>query len=128
MLKMGLGLTQPKSYSRVEVYPQPYKWPISLIPKQCGTSNKKRVEVEPKGASPHQDLITCLLSTRKDNEEVLTEDEIVHNVMLIMVAGHDTSSVLMTFIIRLLANEPSVYAVVLQGIHKTLSLNAMMTV
>ncbi|KAE8125587.1 hypothetical protein FH972_020370 [Carpinus fangiana] len=48
------------------------------------------------------------------NEEVLTEDEIVHNVMLIMVAGHDTSSVLMTFIMRLLANEPAVYAAVLQ--------------
>jgi cytochrome P450 len=83
---------------------------------------EKRVEVEQKGASPHQDLVTCLLSTRMDNEEVLTEDEIVHNVMLVMVAGHDTSSVLMTFIMRLLANEPSVYAAVLQGIHKTLSL------
>ena len=92
---------------------------------------EKRVEVEQKGASPHQDLITCLLSIRKeDNEEALTENEIVHNVMLVMVAGHDTSSVLMTFIMRLLANEPAVYAAVLQGIHKTLSLslslNAMM--
>ncbi|KAE8125586.1 hypothetical protein FH972_020369 [Carpinus fangiana] len=76
---------------------------------------EKRVEVEQKGASPYQDLITCLLSTRKDNEEVLTEDEIVHNVMLIMVPGHDTSSVFMTFIMRLLANEPAVYAAVLQA-------------
>jgi cytochrome P450 len=81
---------------------------------------EKRVELEQKGASPPQDLITCLLSMRKeDNKEVLTENEIVHNVMLVMVAGHDTSSVLMTFIMRLLANEPTVYAAVLQGMHKT---------
>ncbi|KAE8125581.1 hypothetical protein FH972_020364 [Carpinus fangiana] len=76
---------------------------------------EKRVELEQKGASPHQDLITCLLSIRKeDNEEALTENEIVHNVMLVMVAGHDTSSLLMTFIMRLLANEHAVYAAVLQ--------------
>jgi cytochrome P450 len=88
---------------------------------------EKRVELEQKGASPHQDLVTCLLSTRKEgNEEALTENEIVHNVMFVMLAGHDTTSVLVTFIMRILANEPSVYAAVLQGMHKTLSLNAMM--
>ncbi|KAE8125584.1 hypothetical protein FH972_020367 [Carpinus fangiana] len=75
---------------------------------------EKRVEVEQKGASPHQDLITCLLGMRKeDNEEAVTENEIVHNVMLVK-KRHNTSSALMTFMIRFLANEPTVYAVVLQ--------------
>jgi cytochrome P450 len=83
---------------------------------------EKRVELEQKGASPHQDLITCLLSIRKeDNEEAVTENEIAHNVMLVMVAGHDTSSVLMTFLIRVLANEPTVYAAILRGMYNTLS-------
>ncbi|KAG7957576.1 hypothetical protein I3843_11G183100 [Carya illinoinensis] len=76
---------------------------------------EKRVELEHKAASPHQDLISCLLGIRnEDNEEALTVDEIVHNVMVVMVAGFDTSSVLITFIIRLLANEPAVYASVVQ--------------
>ncbi|KAK9268433.1 hypothetical protein L1049_000183 [Liquidambar formosana] len=76
---------------------------------------EKRVELEKMGASPHQDLITCLLSIRgKDNEEVITEKEIVQNVMLVMTAGHDTSSVLLTFIMRLLSNDPAVYAAILQ--------------
>ncbi|KAJ7963841.1 Cytochrome P450 [Quillaja saponaria] len=76
---------------------------------------EKRVELEQKGASPRQDLITFLLSMRdEDGKEVLTENEIVHNVILIMVAGYDTSSVVITFIIRLLANEPAVCAAVLQ--------------
>ncbi|PIN12210.1 Cytochrome P450 CYP4/CYP19/CYP26 subfamily [Handroanthus impetiginosus] len=76
--------------------------------------HEKRIELE-KGASPHQDLITCLLSIRgEDNLELVSEHEIIHNVMLIMVAGHDTSSVLITFIIRLLANDPNTHAAVLK--------------
>nr|GMD53209.1 cytochrome P450 716B1-like [Ipomoea batatas] len=77
---------------------------------------EKRFELEQKGASSHQDLITCLLSVRgeEDNEELISEDEIIHNAMLIMVAGHDTSSVLITFIVRLLANNPSIYEAVLK--------------
>ncbi|KAL0320794.1 UNVERIFIED_CONTAM: cytochrome [Sesamum radiatum] len=75
---------------------------------------EKRTELE-KGASSHQDLITCLLSIRgHDNNELVSEDEIVHNVMLIMVAGHDTSSVLITFIIRLLANDKTIHEAVLK--------------
>lgn len=78
---------------------------------------EKERELE-KGASPHQDLITCLLSIRgKDNEEVITEQEIVDNVMLVMVAGYDTSAVLITFIVRLLANDPDIHAAVLKGIN-----------
>ncbi|PSS06142.1 Cytochrome P450 716B1 like [Actinidia chinensis var. chinensis] len=76
---------------------------------------EKRVEFEQKGASSHQDLITCLLSIRgKDDEAVISEDEIVDNVMLVMVAGHDTSSVLITFMVRLLANDPTILAGVVQ--------------
>ncbi|KAI8008097.1 Cytochrome P450 716B2 [Camellia lanceoleosa] len=76
---------------------------------------KKRIELQQKGTSSHQDLITCLLNIQgKDNEEALSDDEIVHNVMLVMVAGHDTSSVLMTFIVRLLANDPTIHAGVVQ--------------
>jgi cytochrome P450 len=82
---------------------------------------EKRVELEQKGASPRQDLITCMLSIRNENnEQVISDKEILQNVIVVMVAGHDTSSVLITFIIRLLANEPAVYAAILQGIHKTL--------
>ncbi|KAL5548333.1 hypothetical protein UlMin_003564 [Ulmus minor] len=76
---------------------------------------EKRVEIEQKGASPYQDPISCLLSTRKeDNTEIMTEKEIIHNVMLVMIAGHDNSSVLITFIMQFLANKPDIYAEVLQ--------------
>ncbi|KAL6205514.1 hypothetical protein ACLB2K_022772 [Fragaria x ananassa] len=77
--------------------------------------HEKRIQLEQKKASPQQDLITCFLSIRnEEGEEELTELEMVHNVMVVMVAGHDTSSVLITFLLRLLANEPVVYAALLQ--------------
>lgn len=78
--------------------------------------HQKRYELEHKGASSHQDLITCLLSIRREEKkELISETEIIHNIALIMVAGHDTSSVLITFIVRLLANNPVIYAAVLKG-------------
>ncbi|KAG6755705.1 hypothetical protein POTOM_039107 [Populus tomentosa] len=40
--------------------------------------------------------------------------EIVDNVLVIMIAGYDTSSILLTFLIGLLANNPSVYASICQ--------------
>ncbi|KAH6778493.1 hypothetical protein C2S51_009805 [Perilla frutescens var. frutescens] len=67
------------------------------------------------GAPSHQDLITCLLSIRGEgDQQLVSDDEIIHNVMLIMVAGHDTSSVLITFMVRVLANDPDIYAAVLR--------------
>lgn len=77
---------------------------------------EKRVELEQEGVSSHQDLISCLVSIRgQDNGESLSEDEIVHNVVAVMFAGHETTATLITFIIRVLANEPAIYARVVQG-------------
>lgn len=80
---------------------------------------KKKIELKQNAASARQDLISFLLGmVDEDGKQVMSEKEIFHNIKLVMVAGHDTSAVLITFIIRLLANEPAIYAVVLQGMHQ----------
>lgn len=67
-------------------------------------------------ASFHQDLITCLRSIPGENkQELVSENEIIHNVMLIMVAGYETSSVLITFMVRVLAKNPNIHAAFLKG-------------
>lgn len=67
-------------------------------------------------ADPNHDLISCLLSLRnQDDSMFLTDEEIVDNTIGVMVAGYDTSSVLITFLVRALACNQSVYAAVLQG-------------
>ncbi|KAK9133449.1 hypothetical protein Scep_012977 [Stephania cephalantha] len=77
---------------------------------------EKRQAIEEHRCSPHADLMTCLLSIRgEDNEEIISEKEIIDNSLLIMVAGHDTTSILLTFLIRHLANDPNIYAAVLHG-------------
>jgi cytochrome P450 len=39
----------------------------------------------------------------------------VDNAMVVLVAGHDTSSVLMTFMVRHLAGDPATLAAMVQG-------------
>ncbi|XP_050216931.1 cytochrome P450 716B1-like [Mercurialis annua] len=80
--------------------------------------SEKRMEIEKKCGNTRQDLITCMLSNCNQNNGggagEISEKEIVDNVMLVMTAGHDTSSVLLTFLMKLLANDPSVYESLLQ--------------
>ena len=77
---------------------------------------EKRLELAVDSTSSNQDLITSLISVRdENNKEAISENEIVHSVMLVMAAGYDTSSVLITFIMRLLASNNTVYKAILQG-------------
>ncbi|KAK1325958.1 hypothetical protein QJS10_CPA01g00924 [Acorus calamus] len=64
---------------------------------------------------PNRDVITSLICFDDGSERALTEEEIVDNVVFLMVAGHDTSSVLVTFIVRQLAMDPTIYDNVLRG-------------
>ncbi|KAA8515493.1 hypothetical protein F0562_018896 [Nyssa sinensis] len=76
---------------------------------------EKRVALDKHGASPYQDFITCLISIRiEDNAAGLSDEEIVDNAITIMLGAHDTSSILLTFLIKLLAEDPSICATVVQ--------------
>ncbi|PKI67691.1 hypothetical protein CRG98_011904 [Punica granatum] len=88
------------------------RWKAEKILKEV--IEEKRAEIGQNSNSNPRDLISSLLSSGSREDEAITEEEILHNSMLVMVAGHDTSSVLITFIVRLLANEPAVYSAVLQ--------------
>lgn len=75
----------------------------------------KLLEHGKKEASGNNDLITCLLSLKDDHgKPLLTDEEIVDNSMVALIAGHDTSSILITFMIRHLANDPVTLAAMVQ--------------
>ncbi|XP_020256831.1 cytochrome P450 716B1-like isoform X2 [Asparagus officinalis] len=59
-------------------------------------------------SSSKEDLITYLIGME------LSDEEVVDNAVLVMIAGHDTSALLLTFIIRHLANDPTTRARVVQ--------------
>jgi cytochrome P450 len=53
--------------------------------------------------------------TDEHGARLLSEEEIVGTSMVALIAGHDTSSILMTFMIRHLANDPDTLAAMVQG-------------
>ncbi|KAI5590508.1 hypothetical protein POPTR_004G017800v4 [Populus trichocarpa] len=76
---------------------------------------ERRAAQKEQTAFPQQDLITTLLNLRnEDSSAALSDEEIVDNAITIMIAGHDTISVLLTTLIRHLANDQAVYAGIAQ--------------
>jgi len=63
----------------------------------------------------HDDVILCLLSLRDENGKTLPDEEIINNLIALMMASHDTTSVLLSLIVRELAKNASVYDKVLEG-------------
>lgn len=76
---------------------------------------ERRAALEQKRASPSQDLLSHLLASPDEDGKFMSEMEIVNNILLLLFAGHDTSSVAITLLIKTLAELPQVYANVLQG-------------
>ncbi|CAM0948493.1 unnamed protein product [Alopecurus aequalis] len=63
----------------------------------------------------NNDLLTRLLSLRDDHgEQLLTNEEILDNGMLGMLAGFDATAVLITFIVRQLGSDPATLATMVQ--------------
>ncbi|CAN1172135.1 Taxane 13-alpha-hydroxylase [Linum perenne] len=56
------------------------------------------------------DLITSLIM----NTMMMSEREIIDNIKLVMTAGHDTSSAVITLMMLLLSNQPQVYATLVE--------------
>ncbi|KAH6764998.1 hypothetical protein C2S51_016247 [Perilla frutescens var. frutescens] len=72
---------------------------------------EKREKLEKNEAS--NDLITTLLSIRDEaGSPLLSDKEIEDNCAVAMIAGHDTTSALLTFIIKVLAENPHVHQAV----------------
>ena len=82
-----------------------------------GITRDKKAKLGQGKASPNDDLITRLLSLRDDQgEQLLTDQDIVSTGLFAMFAGHDTTSVLMTFMLRQLANDKATLSAMVQGI------------
>lgn len=61
------------------------------------------------------DLISHLMDVRGEDGKGLTDVEIADNILLLMDAGHDTSSSTMMMLVKYLAESPECYERVLAG-------------
>ncbi|CAN6199207.1 unnamed protein product [Urochloa humidicola] len=79
-------------------------------------ARETKAKLERGEASRSSDLIACLLSLTDESTGApqLSEEEIIDSSMVALIAGHDTSSILMTFMVRHLANDPDTLAAMVQ--------------
>lgn len=75
---------------------------------------KRRVELEQKTVLASQDLLSHLLANPDENGCFMPESVIINNILLLLFAGHDTSSSAIMMLIKYLAELPEIYEQVLQ--------------
>lgn len=79
--------------------------------------HEKREKLEKIGICSNEDLIMSLIRMKDQSSDssVLSDEDIVDNIFLVMLAGYETTSILLTFVIKLLAEDQTVYNHVLKG-------------
>jgi len=75
----------------------------------AGVIEQRRAVLARGERSPADDVVTGMLA------EGLPDDEIIDNVMFLMIAAHDTTAALLTFLIRHLESNTDAYDKVVQG-------------
>ncbi|GFQ08335.1 beta-amyrin 28-oxidase, partial [Phtheirospermum japonicum] len=77
--------------------------------------SRRRAALEEKNPDvPPQDLMTHLLITPDENGKLMPESVIVNNILMLLFAGHDTSSVAITMVMKSLAELPEIYEKVMR--------------
>ncbi|KAK3001233.1 hypothetical protein RJ639_021175 [Escallonia herrerae] len=74
----------------------------------------RRNQVREKELNITHDLLSQLLLATDEDGKFLTEMEIVDMILGILIASHDTTSTVITFVVYYLADHPHVYALVLK--------------
>lgn len=67
------------------------------------------------GASAADDFFTYMLALRAEGAQSLTVEDIVDNAIFLLIAGYETTSVLITFMLWHLDKEPEVLSKITEG-------------
>ncbi|KAF8397113.1 hypothetical protein HHK36_016020 [Tetracentron sinense] len=85
-----------------------------IIKKMLPIVKKRKEELSKGTLSPRSDVISCMLALKAENQELITEEEIMDNFILLMIASHDTSATLLSLMVWKLARAPELYQKVLE--------------
>ncbi|KAK9170584.1 hypothetical protein Syun_002724 [Stephania yunnanensis] len=85
-----------------------------VIQKELVKVIERKREMKNLQGKVEKDLISHLMDAKDDNGNLLNDKEIADNVLLLMDAGHDTSSSTMMMLIKYVAEKPDCYQRVLQ--------------
>ncbi|RWR92221.1 taxane 13-alpha-hydroxylase-like protein [Cinnamomum micranthum f. kanehirae] len=77
-----------------------------IIKRMLPIVEKKREMLREGTLNPKSDVISSLVALRDDNGEPITNEEIMDNIIVLMIASHDTTAILLSLIVWKLAREP----------------------
>jgi cytochrome P450 family 26 subfamily A len=78
-------------------------------------ARRRREALDKKMESHRKDLLSHLLVTTDASGKLLSESEIVDNMLMLLFVSHETTTSAMTCVIKYLAEMPEVYEMVLRG-------------
>lgn len=84
---------------------------LKLIIKQ------RKIDLAEKKATPTQDILSHMLTITNENGQNMTEMDIADKILGLLIGGHDTASVVITFIVKYLAEFPHIYNAVYKGMY-----------
>ncbi|XP_047306661.1 beta-amyrin 28-monooxygenase-like [Impatiens glandulifera] len=70
---------------------------------------QRKIDLAENKASPTQDILSHMLLTADDDGNFMQEMDVADKILGLLVGGHDTASITITFIIKYLAELPEVY-------------------
>nr|CAN63680.1 hypothetical protein VITISV_036273 [Vitis vinifera] len=71
--------------------------------------NKRKMELGQKGNSAARDFLSHMLLEANKNGEIMSETEISTHLICLLLATHDSTSAVITFVLKYLAEFPSIY-------------------
>ncbi|KAF7816231.1 taxadiene 5-alpha hydroxylase-like [Senna tora] len=69
---------------------------------------KRREQLSKGILSPTNDLLSCLLALRDENNQPLSDDVVTDNFVFSVIASHDTSATLLSLMVWKLARDPNI--------------------
>ncbi|KAM0025823.1 putative cytochrome P450 [Helianthus debilis subsp. tardiflorus] len=87
-----------------------------LLKTFCQIIKQRKLALKEENAPSFEDLLSDLLLSSNENGRFLFEMEIANNILLLLFAGHDTTAVSITLLMKSLGEHPDVYINVLKGL------------
>ncbi|EYU26125.1 hypothetical protein MIMGU_mgv1a024381mg [Erythranthe guttata] len=75
----------------------------------------RRRKSVPEVVADRRDILAHMLTTSDENGNLMSELEIADKIIGLLIGGHDTASVVITFIVKYLSELPHIYDKVLEG-------------
>ncbi|KAJ8770834.1 hypothetical protein K2173_021749 [Erythroxylum novogranatense] len=127
--KLFLSIDDPKEVTRIAdpfqvltsgVFSVPVNLPGTAFNRAIKASNwirnellsivkKRKVDLAENRATATQDILSHMLVTSDEDGQFMTETDIADKILGLLIGGHDTSSAVISFIVKYLAHLPHIY-------------------